>query len=350
MISAYPTLLYPYLKKKKNLPSRYESLFFQSWEDGFWYLSDTGVLRRGVILIPSFYCIDVVENMKSHGFVPVFYPLDDVFQPDTGVLNRLIHEHAPACVVIYHAGGIQSNLLKSRTWRRHLPKGTVIVHDHAHTLIPPDQVALPTAQDIAINSLRKNVPLPGSYIYMHRRTLPLPRPAIHNPLYVAHARAAYILLRLFLVIGHRLHSTRLVRAGLYKVLPHHENLIGDSPRGNCGPRFSQIVSAYIDYSKISSIKKKQAEVYRRGIRKIMKRRSGMSTPAYAASDTLHAFALVVRDPLADSIETALDALGLWPKFPDCPWSQDRKVFYLPLGPHITRRDQSLIMLAIRKSV
>lgn len=352
MISYYPPVTLPYLQvQKEPLRTDLGRYFFQSWEDAIWHLVDCGFIPKGVVLIPDYYCLDVIDNLRSHGLDPMYYPLDRDLQPVMSSFVSLVKEYNPTCVVIFHADGITSNLERDDSWRPHVSKECVILQDLVHRLVNPRWVRLRSRRDIAIDSLRKTSPLSGSFLYFSRQIKhKIPRPAIHNPLYVLFSRLSFLVFRINLVLGYHLGLRLLVRLSHYRLLSMHDNLIGDSRQGNSGPYLSNRLSEHLNFAAIEKVKLHQSDVYTRLINPLCTGSTSLYIPPCGSGRFLRAFPLIVTQPLASILAAELDRIGVYPIFPDCPWSRDRLIFFLPLGPHITLQDQRLIRDTIQRAV
>lgn len=349
MISYYPLLLLPHLTRKKSVyrgPLR--ELFFQSWEDALWYLIDCGIIKRGNILIPDFYCLDVVGNMRSHGLTPLFYPLDSNLQPMRDEFAALLKSCTPSCVIIFHAAGITSDLAWNSKWREALSPNTRVIHDFVHRLERPGVSGPHQSGDIVIDSLRKNLPLPGSHLYLPESVGYIPAPSVADPHYIISARIRYGGYRLCLTLGHFLKSGYLIRLGHKNILAGHDRVIGDSRHGCTGPKAAHILSQYVAWDRIADVKRRQEKKYRYLLAPFIEGSSMLTIPPSSPEDILHALPVVVQGLHGQRLITKLEKLNVWTKFPDSPWSRNRKVIFLPLGLHITTDDQIRIVEIIRR--
>lgn len=78
----YQPWLFPFLSlRKRYVPDGITRYTYHSFEDGLWdLLQHRGVARGAVILVPDFYCMDVISNIQNHGYTVVMYPLNKQFQ------------------------------------------------------------------------------------------------------------------------------------------------------------------------------------------------------------------------------------------------------------------------------
>lgn len=134
MIHYYQPFLLPFLHRKRyRVPDAIQREYFVSFEDALWKLLPTyGITHGSTILVPDFYCMDVVNNIQSHGYTVRFYALDDHFQ-NIDPFPKLIKKTDPAAVIIFHACGIRNK--KADTWIRENADGNLlIIEDAVQTL------------------------------------------------------------------------------------------------------------------------------------------------------------------------------------------------------------------------
>lgn len=134
MINYYQPFLLPFLGTHKHrLPESVHALFYHSWEDAFWdLLRHKNIPKGSVVLVPRFYCMDVLENIERHGFIWKMYDLDKHFQTDSQALQQAIKQYQPRMILIFHVAGISSNIMKDRSWLGTISADTLIM-----TVSPP---------------------------------------------------------------------------------------------------------------------------------------------------------------------------------------------------------------------
>src|SRR3989344_8457166 len=167
MINYYQPWLYPFLKfSKTSISPRVKRFFYHSFEDALWDLLKNKKIPRGsLFLIPDFYCGDVLENIRLHGYKFIHYPLDKNFQIKVSKFSKILKKHPPDAVVIFHACGITSRLLSDLSWIKVLDKKTLLIEDSVHRVINPSKLKLVSDSHFIIDSLRKISPLYGSSMY-----------------------------------------------------------------------------------------------------------------------------------------------------------------------------------------
>ncbi len=358
MLTYYQPFLLPFLRwTPYELPRGIFQTHFLSFEDALWsILSQFGVSKKSVILVPSFYCMDVVENIKRHGYTPVFYPLDDNFQITKSELEKMIRKHKPSVLILFHACGITNTLLVDHTYIEKLCLHMLVVEDCVHRLLNPSTIAVHHKNHFMIDSVRKVSPLYGSFVYSG---LPVAIPHIQMKqkeyFYLIGSQVLYTLFRVVFVLGVMLRSYDLVSFAHKRLLRFHDDLIGDSVYGYRGGHHYSLLHRYINFSLIEAHKQKQVELYEQLLKPLYGATSPWRAVRMRAEDKklLHVYPIGFKpqdDVFVSNIEKVLrdNRIPVWFKFLDSPWSKNRAVLFLPLGFHVTTRDiQRVCSLLIR---
>jgi len=349
MINYYQPFLLPFLGTTPyRVPKDIRRTYFLSFEDGLWVLLNNRHIPKGsVILIPDFYCMDVVENIRAHGYTPIFYPLDDHFRIPPKKLDSYIHRYTPGVTIIFHACGLthMSGTSIAPLFSRY--PDMLVIEDSVHRLVNPENVQLIHPNHYVIDSLRKVSTLPGSFLYRKSDAPPIePDRNYREWGYMLSVTLRYLLFRIFFTWAVTIRNPSLIRYAHEHILRAHDDVVGDSAGGYRGFFAVPFIHRYFNFTKIMKLKKKQADLYTHHLKQLT-----VKHPAWYAIDIpehmkqdLHVFPLGRRgDHLQKEfmrIQTHLHKLGIisWFKFPDCPWSRKRGVLFLPLGFHITPRD------------
>jgi hypothetical protein len=172
MTCVLPIGLNNYLGTEKSvLPEGIKSEFYLSWEDGLWdILHSFQIKKNALILVPTFFCIDVVKNMKQHGLRVEYYQIDKNLQPRKETLLRDIRQKNPKIIVLFHPVGITNTCL-SRKVIEQIPQETIIIEDAVHRIIIPADIEIHRDNYFCMTSLRKVVPLQGSFMYGKSSTI-----------------------------------------------------------------------------------------------------------------------------------------------------------------------------------
>jgi hypothetical protein len=357
MMNYYQPYLLPFLKKTPvRLPSEIRRTYFLSFEDALWVLLKKRNIPRGArILLPDFYCIDVVNNIKAHGYVPVFYRLDDSFRVTPKELASIIAKHNPAVTIIFHACGIARTERKTIAVLLDLFPDMLVIEDAVHRLLNPMEITLINPNHYVIDSLRKVSPLPGSFLYQHHDSPHVSADRnTHEWWYPARVHTQYMLFRIVFIAGNLLNNAALIRYAHERILSAHDTVVGDSKGGYTGIAWIPYLHRFIDFEKIRRHKEQQAVRYAKELRILFRKGSPwypISIPDNQRKE-LHVFPIGIKGTVAAcrTVENHLQESGIiaWFKFPDCPWSDSRRVLFLPLGYHIRAKHISYIARVMAK--
>lgn len=336
MINYYQPFLWPFLHTKPySLPQGIKRYYYFSWEDALWdMLIQKAIPLGATILIPDFYCIDVVENIKNHGYKPVFYPLDDHFQIDRTSFAQILNETNPQVIIIFHAAGITSQLMNN------LPDTTaIIIEDCVHRLVDPQDLALLKPNHIIMDSLRKDSPLPGSFIYGSPEFLSYKPNTKFFSVYFLFATYYFLLFRMALMVSALLNLPSLTKYAHEVILKKHDDIIGDSHQSHRGLPIFPLIHRFLNFNKVKLLKAKQVKIYQELTRTMPENFYAINFHETDAHH-LHVFPLGLKKSISKNFLESLHRQGIivWNKFPDSPWSMTRSVLFLPLGFHISDSD------------
>ena len=340
MINYYQPRILPFLQvKSQKLPSKIKSRYYFSFEDALWDLIQkkfTGK-KKIKVLVPDFYCSNVLDNIRLHGHEYVYYPLDKNFQISAGSFRRYLWLFKPDVVIIFHACGITSSLIADPSWLPDLPESSLIIEDSVHRLVNPEKVSLLNDRHFIVDSLRKVSPFPGSRVFASKKALSYPSSAKLISAYSVSAFILYFVFRTFLRLGFILNSSSLVIWSHEKILKSHDEIIGDSMNPHTGFSLYLPFIRRINYKKVEDLKRKQIELYEKYLAPLY---SGKKFYHLNIPDSdfglLHVYPLGYSASPDKSLITLLHSKGIpvWFKFTDTPWSQHRAVLFLPLGFHM----------------
>jgi hypothetical protein len=346
MLTYYQPFLLPFLHRKKyTIPAGIVQKHFLSFEDAFWMvLLSKNIPKNSVVLVPDFYCMDVVENIRLHGYMPVFYKLDDHFQITKQDLDKEIKKYNPNVIILFHACGITNKILTDREYIQQLCKNSLVIEDSVHRLINPSTTTIFDSNHIIIDSMRKVSPLSGSFMYSKGVVVipdSLKRHIEYS--YILRAHLLYILFRIVFVVGVLCNSYDLISYAHKRLLKDHDDLIGDSVYGYSGRVYTNMLHKFIDFSRIEKLKEKQIALYKKQLAPLYEKKSYWYEVVIQKEDTkcLHVYPLGLRDTSkVMQIEKALNdsRMPVWFKYPDSPWSRSRAVLFLPLGFHVSNND------------
>ncbi|MBI5614208.1 hypothetical protein HY947_04755 [Candidatus Gottesmanbacteria bacterium] len=344
MIQHYQPFLLPFLGKKKHIiPPSIRQTYYHSFEDGLWdILSHRNIPKHATIFIPSFYCMDVVKNIKEHGYTPYFYPLDNNFQIKEFFFITLLKRYRPQVVILFHAIGITSQLTKKYHWKRYLSHKSIVIEDSVHRLINPETIVIHDKNHIILNSLRKVSPLGGSMVYEkissedHTSST-----RISFSSYMLKTSIVYFLFRVTLLLSEHLQSAKMTTIAHEKILALHDDIIGDSPTGHIGKGLTPRLYPWFNFSNIESLKTQQIVRYKSAIQSLFPSRYFFPIKLYLQDyGKLHAYPMGINIKPSTKLISYLhvNKIFVWEKYKDCPWSKNKGVIFLPLGFHIKTRD------------
>jgi hypothetical protein len=343
MIDYYQPFLLPFLGiRKYKIPETIQRYYYYSFEDGLWDLLQKRHIPKGsTLLVPDFYCMDVISNIKSHGWNVEYYCLDNSFQISSTSFGGYCIKYNPSVVIIFHAVGITSTLSVDRSWTNTLQKDAIIIEDNVHRLIDPEKISIPHNNWYILDSVRKVSPLAGSFLYGTIPGMTFPQTTSRfNIFYVCSSFLLFILFRLTLLFGHIISSFSLIYFAHKKILLHHDTIIGDSVIPFRGLPIISYIHSFFNFEKVSKRKTTQVKLYETLLwQQTIKIFYRIQIPM-KDYPMLHAYPIGVYGKISNSLYAVFKSRGMmiWGKFPDAPWSQNRTVLFLPLGFHINDTD------------
>jgi hypothetical protein len=345
MVNYYQPYLWPFLRTKQYvIPQGISRHHYHSWEDALWELLQQKKIPKGAtLLVPNFHCMDVLNNIENHGYLWKMYPLDQNFQIDQSIFLDIIKEHTPAVLVIFHACGISSSLIEKPEWLKLIPPHTLIIEDCVQSVIDPQKIQLLNDNHFLIDSLRKVLPLPGSFIYGTSAGLNYTQSHRLASSYQLSSTLLFLLFRSLFVLSQLINSAQLSNFAHHTILKAHDDIIGDSLLPQAGLPFVEKIHRHLNFSKLEKKKREQVEEYNRQFEEIYTKHSKFFYKIEVKKsdfEKLHVYPVgLYGKPNNDFIKhLQKNNLSVWYKFPDCPWSQDKAVLFLPLGFHINNTD------------
>jgi hypothetical protein len=325
--------------------------FYLSWEDALWDLLKYFSYPKGsVVLIPDFYCADVVKNMKEHGLKCVTYPVDRNFQTSVKFFKQAINKTQPQIVIIFHSVGITNKLINQfNDWQAVLPKDCLLLEDSVHRLVEPNKLKLLADRHVVIDSLRKVIPIQGSNLYGTEVIKNLEQTKIFSTFFYRFMvvfwwfifQACLNLSKIFPVKSWQIYWSLLAE----KVMLIGYEIIGDSQFSGHGLSFFKFLSRHIDFEKIAKAKIKQVNKYETLLVSIWQSPKVFKIEVDQNDyGNLRAFPVGLNLDTAPEILKKLRAKGLLVRFEldNFGWTKKQKVIYLPLGPHLNDKDIEVV--------
>ena len=345
MYALQPTKIWRYLAfKQLVVPSSFRRFFYTSWEDAMWdLLQFFNGSDNSICLVPEFFCMDVVNNMETHGLSCIFYPVDTQLQTDPIIFASYLIKYQPKVVIVLHTVGITNQLFAhNKSWLKYLPANALLIEDSVHRLVDPQLICLLTPRHFVIDSLRKVAPLYGSNLFGDASTL---RNFKQSAWWLTLSYQLKVfwwwwLFQLHLhiaVLPMLKRHNRWWNTQAQKYLQKGYDLIGDSERAAPGPWLFKILASYLSVTTIEKIKIQQVARYL-SLLKSCWTNSNLYYIHFDQADAgkLRGFPIGISSTNADQLLLQLQKNQLAWKYEldDCPWSKRQKIIYLPLGPHI----------------
>lgn len=333
MIALKPIYLWKYLSfKKTRIPKDVKKLFYLSWEDGLWDILDKKNVKKGsTVLVPEFFCGDVEDNIRNHGYRIAHYPVSPSLITTNRQLIFSIKKHSPSVLVIFHMVGIANRLMDGTSWTKYLGRKSILIEDCVHRVVDPAGIRFIKSNHFIINSLRKVVPLQGSVLYGKSTDLDFSLPPPHQSfIYSLKVHLLWAAMNIFWILKMPIAAKKAMKTGY--------GLIGDSIRPARGFIFFDFFQRFIDIKKVKEIKRKQVEFYEKHIK---------ITIPYSKKDRGELVGYPVYLPLKKAGEIIKAAyknkLFLDFELNDSLWSKKQKIIYLPLGPYLKDEDLKKII-------
>lgn len=361
MLPIQPPLIPTYFTNRSSqLSSQTKKIsgsFFLSWEDALWHLLKIHKIKKNaVVLVPEFFCGDVTDNMNSHGLQHIHYNVDKYLQPNESDFINKLQKNNPAVVVIFHSIGITNPLLKnSKEWLEFLPKKTILIEDCVHKVVDPQAIKFATKNHYVIDSLRKVVPVQGSWVYSVH---PIPKIPMKTNLLTAWYRLQvffwWVLMELFLNIAYYTKSKVIQKYGnicAEFAMKKGYDVIGDQQLPACGIPGMAWMSNRLNIVKIYDLKRKQAQLYKNILQKTKKSKYFFYIPISEPDfSQLRGFPLGLELQYAEFFLRFVRENGLLLRFElnDSPWSKKQKIVYLPMGLHVRSDDIQWVCEVLNK--
>lgn len=359
-----PYNIFAYLQKEKQVwPNGIVREVYLSWEDALWdLLPRLGYRKNSLILVPSFYCTDVVENMISHGYRVKFYPVSKDLVADKKEFISLLSELQPDIVINFCAEGITYTLPSEVLNSLHLR--TLLITDMVHRIPQPGNEFYPVNdRHLIINSYRKVTPFTGALAIYSRNA----RPKAKNTYPYSYFIRAFWLWHCYLLklwLAKLFRSTRIARYAEI-TLKKHNDLIGDSFEAASLWQLFLHLYDRIASSKIDVIKEKQGEIYEKALSEMLVNRKDIWIPVKKnlvpddkSSSYVYDFSTLRGFPIIMQQNKSAEFLGKLRKngflavtqLDDCEWSKKHKLILLPLGPELKIKQQEKLIQIVASAL
>ncbi|MCC7304238.1 hypothetical protein IT418_02385 [bacterium] len=345
-----PYKLLPYIGKTKQIwPKEITREYYVSFEDALWDLLPRLGYRKGMkFLVPSFYCVDVIKNIKNHGYEVAIYNLDKKLEVDREYLLKRIEEENPDIFINFDAVGVPTGL--SEWLQKKLPFQKLIIEDKVHTLVGSSITNYPISdRHLILTSSRKVSPFQGSLALYTRNAR---RSQNKVPIrYTLQVFAIWIYYLALLHVSALVHSRKIARCAA-KMLAKHNDLIGDEKVSAPLPNFFLHIIDTIPVAWIEKIKTEEYRIYEELLSPLFGDTIWTMPAAAKHSNTLRGYPVIMESRYAQKFISECQKQGFFTisELDDCQWAEKQKIFYLPLGPHLSFRDIQNIAQITQKAL
>jgi hypothetical protein len=329
--------------QRTKLPKNIQQSFFLSFEDALWQLIRQKQIPKGsIVLIPDFFCFDVVGNIKDHGLECQTYQVDKQLKVDQKDFVTKLKKYQPSAVIIFHPVGISNELLKNPDWLELLPSTSLLIEDCVHRLIDPNKIKLLDQRHYMIDSLRKVAPLQGSRVFSQEKikTIGLDDWLL-TLIYRSRVLFWWLLMQLALIWTYYSKNAKGDQLATIAMEKGYD-IIGDQQRPSPNFYLFNYLSHHLNYQSIEKFKLEQADLYSARLNSILAKSNSLFQIPFTLTDRaqLRGFPLGIE---LEAVEKFLDfcrqkQLHLRLELNDSPWSLKQKIVYLPMGPHVSHKE------------
>ena len=319
-----------------------DSLSYLSFEDALWEFLAQKVPLGSTLLFPDFFCTDVWDNCRAHGYTVETYPVTEDLTIKQEHFWSAVKRYNPAVVFVFHTFGIQNSLLSSDLFARY--SGWVI-EDSVHRIIEPTRLTLLDERHIVIDSTRKLTPLLGSQIFARKNVLTYTS-HLSNSDPESHHHTTQKILAFWKQFQDLLASADFAQVTqAYELLNSGDNLIGDSMESLGLDHHFLEQRKYLDMDTIHQAKQQHYSLYETRLESILKderfviswkRETAHKGDRFDGSD-LAFYPLILHSDYAFLLKEYLlkRQIQTFVEFSDSPWAINKNIICLPLGPHVT---------------
>lgn len=355
MISTQPIQLWKYLcLRRAKQPGSIKQLFYLSWEDALWDLLLKKRIPRGsIVMVPSFFCVDVENNIRAHGYTVTHYPVNNNLTVDVHSFEHLLDVYKPLVVIVFHAVGMYNKLFDSPRWMDKMDTRALLIEDSVHRILNPMNLVLRRPNHFIIDSLRKVIPMQGSRLFGSNTDLDFSSPpASQSFQYAFEVTLLWMRMNILWNLCQFFSGTRIsvlfARCAERLMLRGYDR-IGDALLSARGCYLFEALLPYLNFDKIYAVKNQQVAFYEKELDSIIP----VKLP-YKDSDRqeLRGWPIVLPLTVAEPVLHYLRSHGLFVRFEldDCLWSARQKIIYLPLGLHMSEKKQTLICKLVKEAL
>ena len=230
--------------------------FYLSFEDALWQFIESSTFESKNVFLPSFFCTDVSSRITQRGFNIVYYSLDENLKFNQESFLKLTKDKIFAFVIIYYPMGMKDSVPDISWFRDNLGEKIFIIEDYADSLLSEDEVKIIDKRHIAIDSLRKLLPIQGARIWHSKLFC---KPTTFN----TYALKTFIFWNLTRAIGciFDILKISLIDNVRWDIFCRHSDLIGSSKEPCLGFKLDRFILNYICVETYKSLRSKVIDYY-----------------------------------------------------------------------------------------
>lgn len=333
--------------------SKIQQSFFLSFEDALWQIiRQQQISPNSVVLIPEFFCFDVVKNIEAHGLKCLTYQVDQYLQVDQDDFLAKLKKTQPTIVIVFHAVGINNSLMQNIDLLQFLPAKSLLIEDCVHRLLDPRKIKILDQRHYLIDSLRKVAPLQGSRVFSQEKIKP---PAVADRLatliYRSRVLFWWLIMQLALLWNYYSKNPKGNQLAT-QAMEKGYDIIGDHKRPSPNFWLFNQLSHHLDYEKIEKFKLEQTNLYNARLQAILSKNTSLFLIPFTLADRsqLRGFPLGIKIDEAEKFLSFCqqNQLHLRLELNDSPWALKQKIVYLPMGTHVKNAEIEKICDLIRR--
>lgn len=339
--------------RKVKKSSKTQQNFFLSFEDALWQIiRQQQISPNSVVLIPEFFCFDVVKNIEAHGLKCLTYQVDQYLRVVKDDFLAKLKKTQPTIVIVFHAVGISNSLMQNTDWFQFLPAKSLLIEDCVHRLLEQSKIKILDQRHYLIDSLRKVAPLQGSRVFSQEKIKP---PALADRLatliYRSRVLFWWLIMQLALLWNYYSKNPKGNQLAT-QAMEKGYDIIGDHKRPSPNFWLFNRLSQHLDYEKIEKCKQEQADLYSMHLKHILNKSASLFQIPFTLADRskLRGFPIGIKIAEAKKFLSFCqqNQLHLRLELNDSPWALKQKIVYLPMGPHVGNAEVEKICDLIRR--
>lgn len=314
-----------------------------SFEDAFWDLLNSKIDKGETILVPNFFCVDVLNNIIFHGYNYEFYEVKPDFSIDFSQFKIAYKKARPKVILIFHTFGLRVGLVQNEDFFKLIGQN-ILIEDCVHRLLEQDDLKFKTKNHFFIDSTRKLTPFFGSTLYAKNPlSLNYSKNGKTEQDYAKKTYQFWLKFQILNRLGYILQKEKYFLKA-YNFLNSGDNLIGDSKNSVKLGLWQSFLKCKINKEKQEKIREKQCKIYVEKLKKELTDYNFCLPNSYLFDQknwpNLAFFPIALKSDYAFLLREFLLENGFFTfvEFSDCPWAINKNVLCLPLGLHVKNEE------------